>query len=145
MGKSRDQDLANPNNSSPKFDDTTSTAQVDAIYKSDGQTKINQSSDGESYCIEVLRGPTKGDLIFLNDTKNTFGRDHDCTVMLDDITVSRHHCEIISKDGELVLTDTGSTNGTYVNSNPIDTCNIETGDVIQIGKFVFALARRTKQ
>ena len=64
--------------------------------------------------------------------------------MLDDITVSRHHCEIINEDGKLILNDTGSTNGTYINSNAIESSKIQPGDVIQIGKFVFALARRTQ-
>ena len=124
--------------------DPTLTRKVESIVKSDGPIQNSSNLEGETFCVEVLRGPTKGDLIFLNDKVNTFGREEDCTVMLDDITVSRHHCEIINEDGKLILNDTGSTNGTYINSNAIESSEIQPGDVIQIGKFVFALARRTQ-
>ena len=147
MVNSEDMNSADPKTPSNEISmqDTSSTQKVESILNSGGPIIPNAVIEGESYCIEVLRGPTKGDLIFLKDEKNTFGRGDDCTVLLDDITVSRHHCEIISKDGDLILTDIGSTNGTYVNSNQIESCKIETGDVMQIGKFVFALARRTQK
>ncbi|MBP9114770.1 MAG: FHA domain-containing protein [Acidimicrobiia bacterium] len=148
MANSKDIDSADPDTKSPNnkdLVDTSATQVVSSILNSDGPIASNKEIEGESYCFEVLRGPTKGDLIFFHDEKNTFGRGTDCTVLLDDITVSRHHCEILSKDGDLILNDTGSTNGTYVNSNAVESCKIETGDVIQIGKFVFALARRTQK
>lgn len=145
MGDSKDKNLEGSNDNAQNLQDTGVTQKVESILNSNGPLSSNPIVEGESFCVEVLRGPTKGDLIFLNQEKNTFGRDENCTVMLDDITVSRHHCEIISSNGELILNDTGSTNGTYVNSNPIESSRIETGDVIQIGKFVFALARRTQK
>ena len=42
------------------------------------------------------------------------GRGDDCDIKLVSDRVSRHHCEILYKDGHYELRDLGSTNGTYV-------------------------------
>ena len=42
------------------------------------------------------------------------GRGDDCDIKLVSDRVSRHHCEILYKDGHYELHDLGSTNGTYV-------------------------------
>ena len=42
------------------------------------------------------------------------GRGDDCDIKLVNDRVSRHHCEILYKDGHYELHDLGSTNGTYV-------------------------------
>src|SRR5258708_39703962 len=47
------------------------------------------------------------------------GRGTDCDLRLVDQGVSRHHAEIRVEDGEVVLVDLGSTNGTFVNGQPI--------------------------
>lgn len=68
----------------------------------------------------------------------TIGRDEKNDISIeDDPLVSRRHA-IIEKEGEnFYLTDKGSTNGTYLNNNPIPPKTrimIKTGDVIQVGK-----------
>ena len=58
-------------------------------------------------------------------------------VIQNDPLVSRKHA-IIEKDGEtLYLEDKGSTNGTYVNKNPVSAgkkVKIKSGDTVMIGK-----------
>ena len=47
------------------------------------------------------------------------GRGTDCDLRLVDPGVSRHHAELRVEDGEVVLVDLGSTNGTFVNGQPV--------------------------
>jgi pSer/pThr/pTyr-binding forkhead associated (FHA) protein len=68
----------------------------------------------------------------------SIGRDEvNDIVIRDDPLVSRRHA-LIEKDGsEYFVMDKGSTNGTYVNNNPIGSCErirIRTGDTISVGK-----------
>ena len=43
------------------------------------------------------------------------GREKDCEIRIDDIHISRYHARITVADGQVLLEDLGSTNGTYVN------------------------------
>lgn len=51
------------------------------------------------------------------------GRHHLCHVRLDDPSVSRHHATIRYKEGQWLLVDTGSSNGTFLNK-----VRLESGD-----------------
>ncbi|MDE9364397.1 DUF3662 and FHA domain-containing protein [Luteipulveratus sp. YIM 133132] len=66
------------------------------------------------------------------------GRDDDADIILDDPGISRHHSEIrVTHDGpHLVVTlkDLGSTNGTFVNGDPISSARLLDGDRITVGR-----------
>jgi len=65
------------------------------------------------------------------------GRDSSqCDFAVPDGMVSRRHCLIFSRDGEIIVEDVGSTNGTYVNGKRVERCNIERGDVVRVGACV---------
>lgn len=70
------------------------------------------------------------------------GRSPTSGLVLDDAYVSSRHASVeYDRDG-LVLSDLGSTNGTYVNERPIDgAARLKRGDVVQIGSFVFEVVR----
>lgn len=90
----------------------------------------------------VLRGATPGETLILEGTLITVGRDANCDLFLDDITVSRKHAQIQSSsttDGTVwFVVDTSSLNGTYVNRDSIsDKTLLADGDEIQFGKFKF--------
>jgi hypothetical protein len=63
----------------------------------------------------------------------TIGRLPDCEIVLKDKGASRQHAQIRSKDGEYVLTDLGSTNGTRLNGQTVQSRRLEDGDRITIG------------
>ena len=69
------------------------------------------------------------------------GRDKKNTIQLDDLKVSKQHCEIsvIKTDDleQIVIKDLGSTNGTYVNNELIRQRILSSGDKITIGETVF--------
>ena len=64
------------------------------------------------------------------------GRGKDCGLILPDISVSRHHAQVVEDEEGFTIQDLGSQNGTSVNATRVSTQRLETGDVIQIGKFV---------
>ena len=51
----------------------------------------------------------------------TIGRSRDAKVKLPHPLVSRQHCEVFERDGQLFVRDLGSLNGTYVDSQKIET------------------------
>ena len=61
------------------------------------------------------------------------GRDAACDVVLDDRRASRRHVRIQARGGYLVLSDLGSTNGTYIRSERISEVALGLGDSVAIG------------
>ncbi len=62
------------------------------------------------------------------------GRLKSAHVLLDDKTVSRIHCVLHSKNGEVQLVDMGSSSGTFVNGEKVTKCQLKVGDTIQLGE-----------
>lgn len=126
----------------PEALDEDRTEQVDTLDLLVEKTK-EEPGDGDLWCVEMVRGPMVGEIVFLNDGKTSFGRGPECDVFLDDITVSRHHCDISVVNDVVIVHDNGSTNGTYVDSEAIDKKQVGAGDVVQIGRYVFLVTRRS--
>lgn len=63
------------------------------------------------------------------------GRNPGCDVHLDDDSVSRMHARLRMCDGVWMLSDLGSTNGTWVNGRRVTTRTpVRRGDVVQMGE-----------
>ncbi len=62
------------------------------------------------------------------------GRSPESDVHLPDPSVSRNHALFDVQDGALVIHDAGSTNGTYVNQERVDTAVLKSGDIVAFGK-----------
>lgn len=62
------------------------------------------------------------------------GRAPECELVLRDTRVSRRHARLAARDGVLILTDLGSTNGTRVNGHRVTEVVLGAGDRIQIGE-----------
>jgi len=61
------------------------------------------------------------------------GRLPECGVVLGDTNVSRRHAQVALDAGEVVVTDLGSTNGTFVNGRRVTRATIRPGDELSIG------------
>ena len=64
----------------------------------------------------------------------TIGRAPDNAIAIDNVAVSTHHARIEIQQGRMVLSDLGSLNGTFVNSQRVNSTSLKDGDVISIGK-----------
>jgi hypothetical protein len=61
------------------------------------------------------------------------GRHHACDVVLHHISVSRRHARLSFRDGNWVLRDLDSTNGTTVNGERVVRCRLLPGDALLLG------------
>jgi diguanylate cyclase (GGDEF)-like protein len=89
-----------------------------------------------SYLI-VLSGGIPGAMLSLSNTGTHLGRSAENTIQLPDASVSRYHAFLgVDDEGELRLTDLGSTNGTFLNGRrlPAKTpVRVHDGDRLQFG------------
>lgn len=83
----------------------------------------------------ILSGARKGASIPLKPT-TTIGRvrEADIAFPASEPRISRQHAVIRQRDGEWYVQDSGSTNETLVNGEPIRRARLEDGDVIQFGR-----------
>jgi FhaA, N-terminal domain/FHA domain len=94
--------------------------------------------------VPVMRGP--GVMIAVKEPNRpsrrvpaggapiSIGRAPDCGLVLKDSRASRRHARLTARDGLLVLTDLGSTNGTRVNGHRVSEVVLGAGDRITIGE-----------
>ncbi len=62
------------------------------------------------------------------------GRDPDCVVRIDSVTLSRRHAQIVFTNAEATIEDLGSKNGTHVNGSPVtQPVALRDGDQIEVG------------
>ena len=85
-----------------------------------------------------LQGPQSGQEFPLTAREFAIGRSADNMLRVEGMLVSRHHAQISFQDGQYILYDRESTNGTYVNGQRIAHHILKPGDQIQIGPSVFA-------
>jgi hypothetical protein len=71
----------------------------------------------------------------------TIGRLADCDVVLKDKGASRKHAQLKLRDDRWTLTDLGSTNGTRLNGQTVQTRELSDGDKITIGTTVIEFRR----
>lgn len=76
--------------------------------------------------------------IQLTDDVIVIGRHPDCSVVIDDPSVSRRHAQIVEKKGKFLLEDLKSRNGTYLNRRMIQqSTRLLSGDQIRICDALF--------
>lgn len=86
-------------------------------------------------CLVVVRGVGTGNKILLNRPRTSIGRADDADVRLAKAGVSRQHAVIVPVEGERFrIEDQGSTNGTYVNGQRIESTILQEQDLIAIGE-----------
>lgn len=64
----------------------------------------------------------------------TIGRKDDNDIRIENLAVSGHHAKLLTIFDDSFLEDLDSTNGTYVNGQPISKHPLKNGDVVVIGK-----------
>ena len=78
--------------------------------------------------LVVIEGPLNGTIVPLGNVQITIGRAPDSTLIIDDDYASSRHARIYPSEGEWVVEDLGSTNGTW-----IDRTRITSPTVLPVG------------
>lgn len=97
----------------------------------------SQVTERKEACLVVIYGDELGKKYNLESSTFILGRSAKCEIQIDQESVSRNHAKIINTGKLIMIRDLGSTNGTYVNDEPIDEQVIRDGDLIKIGGTIF--------
>jgi pSer/pThr/pTyr-binding forkhead associated (FHA) protein len=84
--------------------------------------------------FQVLEGIDKGRIFRDLPTPVTIGREEGNLLRLNDERVSRYHAKVQQDNGDIILTDLESTNGTRVNNNVVQIRRLRHGDRICVGR-----------
>jgi predicted component of type VI protein secretion system len=87
-----------------------------------------------SVTFQVLDGLERGEIYQDLLPPITIGREDENDIRLNDERVSRYHAKVQVDDGNVILTDLDSTNGTRVNGHPVQMHVLRIGDQILIGR-----------
>ncbi len=70
----------------------------------------------------------------LKAEKTTIGRVEDNTFQIPDPSVSSHHCEVLVRGTEVLVRDLGSTNGSFINGQPITEAVLKPSQILRLGQ-----------
>jgi hypothetical protein len=81
-------------------------------------------------------------LLQLASGSNHIGRSPINDYPIDDPTVSARHCEIMVTSERVMVRDLGSTNGTFIDDQPVRECVLLHGQTLRLGRVEMALDAR---
>jgi pSer/pThr/pTyr-binding forkhead associated (FHA) protein len=92
------------------------------------------------YQLVMHSGPTPGKTFALEGDVLTIGREASNQIAINDAEISRKHSQLVAQGGKYVLTDLGSTNGTFVNGQRLTGQHVlQPGEVISLGEQISLL------
>src|ERR1019366_6701298 len=104
--------------------------------------KPARAGRGSPRILVVTAGALKGTTLDLAQQQITLGRANDATLVLNDDYASSRHARIFPQDGQWIVEDLGSTNGTYLDRQKVTRpMPVPAGVPIRIGKTVLELRR----
>ena len=90
----------------------------------------------------VTAGPLRGTSLTLGSTPILIGRAPECTLVVDDDYASNRHARVFQREGEWMVEDLGSTNGTLVSGRRIEgAVPFRPGAQVRIGRTEIELRR----
>ncbi|MEV4437714.1 FHA domain-containing protein [Streptomyces sp. NPDC049577] len=108
-----------------------------------GGRRADRGRRGAPTKLVISEGSLTGTTVALQGQTISLGRAHDSTIVLDDDYASSRHARIYpDRDGQWIVEDLGSTNGTYLDRTRLTTPTpIPLGAPIRIGKTVIELRK----
>ncbi|HEX9334762.1 MAG TPA: FHA domain-containing protein, partial [Pseudonocardiaceae bacterium] len=105
-------------------------------------TRPPRSKRGVPGRLMITQGPLAGTTLGLTDQQITLGRANDATLVLNDDYASSRHARLFPQDGQWIVEDLGSTNGTYLDRQKVTRPTpVPVGVPIRIGKTVLELRK----
>ena len=89
-------------------------------------------------CLIQYSGDALGRRYLLDAPEITVGRSSVNGIVIHDDSVSREHAKILSKDGAVIVSDLGSSNGTFIQDAPVRAPTaMQNGDILRLGNILF--------
>jgi len=91
--------------------------------------------------VALIRVTPKGESqrVPIERESTIIGRSDDCQIRVRSAGMSRKHCEVLIDGGSVSVRDLGSSNGTFVNQEQVDSTRVTSGDLISFGGLVFVV------
>lgn len=106
------------------------------------RTPQRSAQGGHPTKLVVVQGERAGTVIDLTGVPITIGRANDATLVVTDDYASSRHARIYAQDGQWIVEDLGSTNGTYLGRTKVSRpMPIPPGVPVRIGKTVIELRK----
>ncbi len=100
-----------------------------------GDLPPSKPSPGLYGKIEVLVGGQMISSYLITDHPLSIGRDPaQALVIIQEPIVSKLHCQIYSRGGQVFVKDLNSTNGVYMNDKKVSECELKENDEIFLGR-----------
>lgn len=99
-------------------------------------SKIGDRKPKADACLVVIYGQAIGHKYVLKPGEVLIGRSSQAQLQIDHESVSRRHARLMLTDQGVSLSDLGSTNGTYVNDEPITEKQLTNGDLLKVGRTI---------
>jgi two-component system, cell cycle response regulator len=99
-------------------------------------SKIGDRKPKADACLVVIYGQAIGQKFTLKPGEILIGRSSQAAIQIDHESVSRRHAKVTFADAGVTMQDLGSTNGTYVNDEPITERPLSNGDLIKVGRTI---------
>jgi len=116
--------------------------QLKAAARPTRPPRSGRNNRSEPNRLLVTSGALAGTSLGLTGQQITVGRANDATLVLNDDYASSRHARLFQQDGQWIVEDLGSTNGTYIDRQKVtQPTPVPVGVPIRIGKTVLELRR----
>ncbi|MFT7246674.1 MAG: two-component system cell cycle response regulator [Candidatus Azotimanducaceae bacterium] len=98
----------------------------------------NDTSHIKRPCLVMIRGDFIGEVYELIDDVTMIGRSDDIDLTISDTSLSRRHAMLVNRVDGFFVSDLGSTNGTFVNKELVNSArHLNEGDKLTLGAVTF--------
>jgi pSer/pThr/pTyr-binding forkhead associated (FHA) protein len=88
--------------------------------------------------VVLTPGPNQGKLLEIKLSQFVVGRDPQCQLRPASPMISKRHCAVLQREGKAFVRDFDSTNGTFVNNEPVKgEVELHSGDQLKMGPLLF--------
>ena len=88
--------------------------------------------------VVTTAGKAKGQVIPIRLAQFVIGRDPQCNLRPASALISKRHCAVLVKSGQVFVRDFDSTNGTFINENPVKgEAPLQNDDELKVGPLCF--------
>src|SRR5262245_26065530 len=91
--------------------------------------------------IVLSTGKSAGQAIPINLAQFVIGRDPQCNLRPGSALISKRHCAVLIKDEAVFVRDFDSTNGSFLNDQPLKgEVQVKNNDILKVGPLEFRVA-----